>query len=76
MSRDSLKKDKNVWPLVQKMERNTKALVKVISAMEYVITEGGDGSVFNVALYDLVQQRRNLRLAFEAQLKKAREQCF
>ena len=76
MSREALKENKELKPLVQKMERNTKGLVKVVSAMEWVVQQDGcaaDLAEFDRAIFDLVQQRRNLRVAFEETLKRVRE---
>lgn len=77
MSQAALKANKVAYGLVRKIDRNSRALAKIVSAMEWLSQyPGEDLAPFNVAMFDLVQLRRNLRAALEAALVEERKrQC-
>ncbi len=71
MSEAALKANKETYALVRKIDRNTRALAKVVSAMEYLadLCEPPD-ALLDASKFALIQERRNFRAALEDELKK------
>jgi hypothetical protein len=72
MSQAALKSNGKMYGLVRKIDRNTRAVAKLASAIDYLETDGRDLGDLQLALYSVIRQRRNLRAELEAELKGER----
>ncbi|ABF42181.1 hypothetical protein Acid345_3180 [Candidatus Koribacter versatilis Ellin345] len=55
---------KELRRVVNRLETNKDGLVKVTSAIDWLLDNGGDKEVLEEAKFALMQERRNLRLDF------------
>lgn len=78
MSRAALKANKSMYSIVLKVDQNTRAVAKLVSAIDYVRDAGEQFEIvapaealalLELALFNLLQQRRNLRLELEDAVK-------
>jgi uncharacterized Fe-S cluster-containing radical SAM superfamily enzyme len=65
---DALRANRAVLAIVNRIDRNTRAVAKVTSAVEWVLDGGGDPTLLYPALCALIHERRNMRVQLESEL--------
>ena len=64
--------------LIKRIDRNTRGIAKNYSAKDYLTDSYGDlerdlvAGVFDAAFFQLIQERRNLKVEFENELERLR----
>jgi hypothetical protein len=66
--------------LIRQLDRNTRGIAKLFSAATYLLDEYGEvkrdavAPMFEALYFQLIQERRNFKVKFEAELARLRVQ--